>query len=192
MTDRPSPLVALLTALATGILLAGCADGAGEPTSDVSPTPGGSPTAVAGATEACGPTVEPPLQDGSHLIGDSEPPVPYSSTPATSGWHASGNPRTGVIPADDPLTDPELVLTIEVGHVVAAYDPDRLAEDAVGELERLATGTYPDRLTVTPYEGADAPLTLVAWGVLRPCDELDPAAVDAFVTAHADPDADPH
>lgn len=181
-----------VTAVVAALLLAGCGDGAGGPTREGSPTSGVTPTAVAGATDACRPAVEPPLQDGSHLIGDAEPPVPYSSTPATSGWHASGNPRTGVIPADDPLTDPELVLTLEVGQVVAAYDPERLDEDAVGELERLATDTYPDRLTVTPYEGADAPLTLVAWGVLRPCDELDPAAVDAFVAAHADPGTDAH
>lgn len=148
------------------------------------------PSAV--ATEACPAPVEPPLQDGTHLIGDAQPPVPYSSTPATSGWHAAGTPRTGVIPPDDPLTDPELVLTIEVGQVVAAYDPERVDAATVDELEQLATDTYADHLTVTPYEGADAPVSLVAWGVLQSCEELDTEALDAFVAAYADPDADAH
>ncbi|MBW3621451.1 MAG: DUF3105 domain-containing protein [Actinobacteria bacterium] len=161
---------------ALGVLLGACADeGPGSVASD-----------------ACAPAVEPPLQDGSHLLGDAEPPVAYSSTPPTSGWHASGNPRTGVIPAEDPLTDPELVLTIEVGQAVVAYDPARVDTGTVAELEELATGTYDQQLTVTPYEGAEAPLSLVAWGVLQSCDELDPDVLDAFVTAHADPHADAH
>lgn len=175
-----------------GLVLAGCGgDGTTPPGATDSPgatdTPAPSPTAA--AADACDPPVEPTLQDGSHLIGDAEPPVPYSSTPATSGWHASGAPRTGVIAPDDPLSDPELVLTIEVGHVVAAYDPARVEDATVDELEQLASGTYADRLTVTPYEGAEAPLSLVAWGVLQSCRELDTAALDAFVAEHAEPHA---
>ncbi|MBW3657811.1 MAG: DUF3105 domain-containing protein [Actinobacteria bacterium] len=181
-----------------GLVLAGCGgdgtappgatDAPGASVTPRAPTPG----ATAAAAGACDPPVEPTLQDGSHLIGDAEPPVPYSSTPATSGWHASGAPRTGVIAPDDPLSDPELVLTLEVGHVVAAYDPARVEDATVDELEQLASGTDADRLTVTPYEGAEAPLSLVAWGVLQSCQELDTAALDAFVAAHTDPRADAH
>lgn len=144
------------------------------------------------ASDACAPAVEPPLQDGTHLIGDAQPPVPYSSTPPTSGWHAAGNPRAGVIPAGDPLTDPELVLTIEVGYVVVAYDPARVGPSEVERLEELASTTYRDELTVTVYEGAEAPVSLVAWGVLQSCDELDVEVLDAFVAAHADADPDAH
>lgn len=172
--------------VASAMLLAGCG---GEGTTGAAPTPAPpSPTAATG----CHDPIEPPLQDGSHLIGDAAPPVQYSSTPPTSGWHASGTPRTGVIPPDDPLTDPELVLAIEVGQVVAAYDPDRLPADAIERLEELASDTYRDRLTVTPYTGAERRLTLVAWGVLQPCAALDVAALDAFVAEHAEPDTDAH
>jgi hypothetical protein len=184
-----------LVAIGTAALVLAACGGGGGSASAPSPSPATTADAVASPTAAavgCSAPVHPPLQGGAHVLGDTDPPVPYSSTPATSGWHATGAPRTGVIPADDPLADPQIVLTIEVGHVVAAYDPARLDGTDVAELEDLATGTHADRLTVTPYEGADAPLTLVAWGILQSCEDLDREALDAFVAEHADPDAHAH
>ena len=58
------------------------------------------------------------MQFGSHLIGDAEPPVPYSSTPPTSGWHASGGFQIVVQPTDQPLRESVQVSIEEAGDVV--------------------------------------------------------------------------
>lgn len=135
-----------------------------------------------GATEACGPVEHPELQGGSHLIGDAEPPVPYTSTPGTSGWHTGGQPRIGVIDRDAPLDDPQIVAALEVGQVVAAYDPDELPADQVDELERLARDDFSGQLTVTAFTGdMGAPLVLNAWVTRQPCSRVDPDAIASFV-----------
>ncbi|MBW3576487.1 MAG: DUF3105 domain-containing protein [Actinobacteria bacterium] len=163
---RGAPWVAALAVLATG--LPGCGDG--------------------DAQVACGAVEHPEVQAGSHLIGGATPPVPYSSTPGTSGWHAAGAPRTGVFGAADPLSEPEIVKALEVGQVVAAYDPTRLAADATAQLEELAHDRFAGALTVTPFSGdLGAPLVLNAWGVRQPCTGVDADAIGAFVEEHAEP-----
>lgn len=157
--------------LAATILLSGCGDGGAE---GDAPAP----------SVACGELERPTIQDGGHLLGSQEPPVPYSSTPASSGWHAGGAPPTGV--HDEPLSDPQIVSVLHVGEVVAAYDPERLTANDIGLLEELADGPQP--LTVAPYrDGLNAPLALVAWGVIQRCETVDPDAVQGFLDAYADP-----
>lgn len=167
MIRRTGRGVAALAALA--LLAAGC----GEETV-------AGPEAAPAATDACAEGERPQLQAGSHLLGDTEPPVPYSSTPASSGWHDSGVPDTGV--RAEPLDDPALVAVLEVGGVAAVYDPARLDPASLEALEATARDTFPDRLTVAPYDGdPGAPLVLAAWGVLQRCDDLDPDATAEFV-----------
>jgi len=141
-------------------------------------------------TGACGAVELPPLQEGGHLLGDTAPPVPYSSLPPTSGWHASGAPERGVVA--QPLSDPDLVLALEVGDVVAAYDPARLDADAIATLEAEASSTFVDRLTVTTYPDQPTALSLLAWGVLQRCDDLDSAVLADFVLSHAGATLDQH
>lgn len=168
--------LAALTTLA--LAAAGCGRGADDPAARASPS-------ASATTPAAGCQAEehPPLQAGSHLIGDADPPVPYSSVPPTSGWHASGALRTGV--HDEALSDPEIVALLEVGQVVAVYDPATLADDEVAALEELATTAHDGRLHVTPGNTAlPAPLTLTAWGVLQRCDAVSAEAIANFVLAH--------
>ena len=164
---------ALAMAVSLALLAAGCG-GTDDP-----------PEAAASAplVEGCDAEEHPPLQAGSHLIGDADPPVPYSSVPPTSGWHASGALKQGV--HDEPLTDPEIVALLEVGGVVAVYDPAALDPEAVAELEELASGGHDGRLHVTPANtDVPAPVTLTAWGVLQRCDAVSAEAVTTFVLAH--------
>ncbi len=138
------------------------------------------PVTGAPASEVCTDQERPRLQEGSHLLGDTPPPVPYSSIPPSSGWHRSGQPSLGV--QEQPLSDPELVSALEAGHVVVAYDPARVSEAEVTRLHELATSTFTDRLTVTPYEQTMASgLAYIGWGVIRRCEQLDEAALGAFV-----------
>lgn len=166
------------TIAATAALLAGCGGEAGTGST-------GAPVGAASAeaSGACAAEEHPPLQAGSHLIGDAEPPVPYSSVPPTSGWHASGVPDPGV--HTEPLTDPAIVSLLEIGLVVAVYDPERLDADGVADLAELATSSHAGRLNVAPSAvPLPTALTLTAWGVLQRCDEVAPDAVTTFVLSH--------
>lgn len=142
------------------------------------------------AAGPCAPVEQPPLQAGQHLIGDRAAPVPYSSTPPTSGWHASGPPPFGVATAEHPLSEPAQVSVLEAGGVVVTYRDLSAADRAA--LEALAHGELAGQIAVTPYDRlAPGEAALTAWGQLQRCDELDLDAVTAFVRAHADPDT-PH
>jgi hypothetical protein len=133
------------------------------------------------ADGSCAAPEQQQLQQGGHLLGDEPPPVPWSSVPPTSGWHASG---AGVSAGTyvEPVSELEQVLWLERGGVVVAYDPD-LPSAQIGELNRLPAST--SRTVVTPYDVAmPRPITLTAWGWLQRCDTVTPAAVEAFVAAY--------
>lgn len=132
----------------------------------------------------CQPAEQQQLQEGSHLLGDQPPPVPYTSTPPTSGWHSSG--RTLDPGAyTEPVSEPQQVRVLEQGGVVVAYDPS-LPDDRVNQLQQLAGEV--EGVVVTPYEPAmPSPVTLTAWGVLQRCDTVTAADVAAFRDAHAQP-----
>lgn len=157
----------MAVALATAVATTGCAATASAPT----------PAATALSSPAC-PTIERPrLQSGSHLIGDAPPPVPWSSVPASSGWHGTTVPRLGVHAA--PLADADLVSLLEVGVVVLAHAPDAAPDD---DVTQALTTQFPDRLVIAPYEGdMPSPVALVTWGTIARCDRVDPAAVTEFV-----------
>lgn len=160
-------------AIAVGLVVA--LPGCSTPTEPATPA-----TATAGAAAAtCDPIETPPLQLSSHLIGDAEPPSPYSSVPPTSGWHTSSVPMPGR--ATTGLRDAEIVSALENGIVVAAVDPAALDQADPSVVADLLA-QFPDRLIVAPYEPAMASeVALLTWGRLQRCTELDPAAVTSFV-----------
>jgi hypothetical protein len=147
-------------------------------------------TPVADTGQACGPVEEPPLQAGSHLIGDAEPPVPFSSTPPTSGWHASGALEVTVHGADDPLSEAEQVSILEADGAVITY---RDLDDAdVTALADLVGSGYDGRVALTPYDALEpGTVALTSWGTLQRCDGLDLAAVRSFLEAHVAEDVHP-
>ena len=167
------------------VLAMGCSKDGPRPLSSQPPTshPG---TAIAPTTEqACRPPENPELQGGEHLIGDREPPVPYSSAPPTSGWHSSGAFDIGVQPPQDPLTEPEQVSVLEAGGVVITHNaiPDWARE----ALEERAARRYAGRVAVTSYEKlAPGEVVFSGWGVLQRCSGADLETLDRFVAKHAD------
>jgi hypothetical protein len=165
------------------VLLAGCAGGADGTDGPAPVRTVAGPTTAPGSGVTCGPVLNPRIQSGGHLVGGNEPPVPYSSTPPSSGWHASGRVDTTV--HDVELTDPQLVSVLEVGDVVVTYDREAVTDADVAVLTELAEGPLRERLAVTPYSPeTDGPVMLVAWGHLRACDGVDPGLVEAFVRAY--------
>ena len=155
------------------LLLAGCN---GDPPTV---TPSGDPQS------ACAPEQTFPLQGDGHLIGDEKPPVPYNSTPPTSGWHASGDVPIAVAPIDQPLTEPEQVTVLELGGVVVSYK--ELPADDVAALTALVEGELAGHAALTRYDKLDAgEIALTGWGVLQRCTSLDEEAITAFANAHAE------
>jgi hypothetical protein len=126
-----------------------------------------------------------PLQGGSHLLGDQEPPVPYNSTPPTSGWHSSGPVDIGVHGGDDALSEPEQVSVLEAGGVVVTYRG--LDDEERAALEEAARQDHAGRVAVTPYDGlGDGEVAFTAWGTAQRCSGLDLDALAAFVDTYAD------
>ena len=168
------PMVRALVVLALVGMLVACTDE--TPPAGVSEAPS--------ATANCGPVETIPIQGEGHLVGDQEPPVPYNSTPPTSGWHTSVDVAIAVAPDGEPLTEPEQVTVLELGGVLASYNGLEPADQE--ELEGLAAEVHAGQLAVTPYSKLDpGQVALTAWGFLQQCDALDPAAIAAFVEAYA-------
>lgn len=152
------------------------------PAASLSPGASGEPSSPASdaAAASCAEIERPPLQAGSHLIGDHEPPVPYSSQPPTSGWHSSGHFDVDVRGDDDPLPEPDQVSVLEAGGVVVAYG--KLPDGAVDALGDHVRENYEQRVAVTPYGPLDAgAVAFTSWGVLQRCDGVDLDALDRFV-----------
>ena len=182
MTRVPPSMLRRLRLLVgvTGLLLA-AACGSGTATQDpTDAAQAGEP----GATAACGPVETIPIQGEGHLVGDQDPPVPYNSTPPTSGWHTSGDVAFEVYGPDGALREPEQVTVLELGGVVVSYNG--LTEDDVATLTDLVSGEHAGQAALTPYaQLEEGQVALTAWGKLQPCDAVDPDAIAAFVEAYA-------
>ena len=166
-----------LAAVLVCLLAAGCG---GEAPADEA-TGDGAP----GATAVCGPVETIPIQGEGHLVGDQDPPVPYNSTPPTSGWHTSGDVAFAVYGPDEALREPEQVTVLELGGVVVSYSG--LEEAEVAALADLVSGEHAGQAALTPYDQlADGEMALTAWGKLQLCDAVDPDAVSAFVQEYAE------
>lgn len=158
-------------------LAAGCT---AEPAAD--PSPSAPPDS--GATASCGPVETFPLQGEGHLVGDQEPPVPYNSTPPTSGWHVSGDVAFTVSDEAEPLTQPEQVTVLELGGALITYNGiDDAQRD---ELAALVTEEFPGQAAMTSYDALEeGEMALTSWGRAQRCSQPDVAAARAFIAAYA-------
>jgi hypothetical protein len=137
------------------------------------------------ATSDCGEVDIVPIQGGEHLIGDRPAPIPYNSTPPTSGWHASGAFTIAIHALNDPLPEAKQVSVLEAGGVVVTYRD--LPDHERAGLEAHVREHYDGRVALTPYDELEpGTVAFTGWGVLQRCDAVDLAALDAFVDAYAD------
>lgn len=153
---------------------------------DDEPAPEAQPTASAGppATAACEDVETFSIQGEGHLVGKQKPPIPYNSTPPTSGWHTSTDVPIVVTPESDPLTEPEQVTVLERGGVVVSHG--ELSDDDRTALEQLLSDKFAGQAALTSYDKLDdGEVALTSWGVLQRCEEVDAAAVEAFVNRYA-------
>lgn len=165
----------LLCLLAVAALTAACTPD-GPPSADASEAPA--------ATDDCAAVETVPVQGEEHLVGDQEPPVPYNSTPPTSGWHTSTDVAIVTAPDDEPLTEPEHVTVLELGGIVVSHNG--LAADDQEALEALIAEKFAGQAAATRYDKlAQGEVAMTAWGKLQRCEALDLEAVERFVEAYA-------
>lgn len=137
------------------------------------------------ATDRCQAAELQQVTDGGHLVDGEEPPVPYTSTPPTSGWHASGAVPAAVKPPADPLTEPEQVTILELGGIVATYRD--IDGDELRSLMQLAGTELAGTVAVTSYDKIEpGQVVFASWGVLQRCEGVDLAALRTFVDAYVD------
>lgn len=169
-----SPRTRLVGVLAM-VVLGACT----SPTTTTTTSPDPTGTSTAAGPGGCGEVEYPTVQLSSHLVGDAEPPGPFSSVPPTSGWHTTTVPAAGL--ATEPVRDAAIVSALENGIVVLAIAPDTFDAVAPDVLDELVA-QFPDRLLVTAYPTPMAtPVALLTWGRLQRCDAVDPSAVTTFV-----------
>ncbi len=117
--------------------------------------------------------------------GDDHPP--YSSVPATSGWHL-GQP---LAPApwgvrSDVLEDEVLLHNLEHGGIGVHYDcPDGCDElvEQLGDLVKTAADRG-GKVIMSPYPGMDSTISLSAWSFIDQFDVFDEDRIRDFVGAH--------
>ena len=187
---RLALVAVLVTACSTGVEPPQAVRSDAPAAATASAAPSETPSPAEQATDAqptvsCGQTESVPEQSGSHLVGDSEPPVPYNSTPPTSGWHSSSPAEISVRGRADALTEPEQVSVLEAGGAVVSYG--KLARADVRRLARLINRDYAGRVALTPYKQLEpGQVALTAWTKVRLCDGVDVQALRRFADTHAD------
>ena len=140
---------------------------------------------TAGGTDVCEPVQTFAIQAGQHLLGGQDPPVPYSSTPPTSGWHTSGFADVSIRDEAQPLSEPEQVSILEIGAVVVTYN--ELAPPDVQQIIDVVTDGFSRRVAVTPYDKLEpGQVAMAGWGVLQRCDGVDVDALRNFISSYSD------
>lgn len=153
----------------------------------------GNPAATPGAgTPPAGATPIPselgqavPIQGQQHVQpGEAHPE--YNSDPPTSGWHLDNAIRAGFY--KEPQLDEALVHNLEHGHIVIAYDCEKLTncDDVKAKLKAIFDRYNGWKITVVPRNNKDAPLALTAWGRILKLDDYDEASITAFINAYRD------
>ena len=129
----------------------------------------------------------PGVQGGTgnlHFAPGEALPTPYTSVPATSGFHYS---QTGFAPArwgvhDQVLPDQVLVHNLEHAGVGIHYSCPEGCPELVGQLAGVVNRAT--KVIMSPYPELDTRITLTAWEYIDQFDQFDEARVLDFIRAH--------
>ena len=110
--------------------------------------------------------------------GESHPP--YSSRPATSGWHYGAPANWGI--HDEVIPDETLVQNLERAGVGIHYSCPEGCEDLVAKLAEIASEYH--KVVMSPYPDMYTTIALTAWTYMDQLDEFDESRIVAFINAH--------
>ncbi|GAA4289117.1 DUF3105 domain-containing protein [Georgenia daeguensis] len=102
--------------------------------------------------------------------------VDYATTPPVGGDHNTVWQNCGVY--TEPVTDENVVHSLEHGAVWIAYSPDLSTDDVAILTDKAKGEAY---ALVSPYEALDASVTLSAWGLQLKVDDPADPRIDAFL-----------
>jgi hypothetical protein len=129
------------------------------------------------------------MADRTHLNAPTDPHVPYSTDPPTSGPHTNDVPAFQVY--TEPIAKELQVHGLEDGGVVINYKPD-LDAATVSKLAELANlyikTPGKERIIMSPYPGLSNAIVLTTWGRMDRMDTLDEVRIRAFVDAYVNID----
>ena len=121
-----------------------------------------------------------------HLTNIDQTHPPYSSTPATSGWHYYQWARWGI--HDKEVPEEILVHNLEHAGVVIYYNCPDGCEDLIKQLISVAsdkrTGVLFEKVIIAPYSAMDRKIALVAWNYLDKFDVFEEARILKFLQEH--------
>jgi drug/metabolite transporter (DMT)-like permease len=158
---RRPPVPSAAALLLVAVVLVGCGDDDGG---------GGSASCEPARREALDPA------SANHVLAGSTDEPGYRTDPPTSGPHAPGSPRSGVL--DEPLTRPAQVGSLEAGGVLLQHRD--LSDDELADLAALAG----DGVAVVPNPDLPERVVATAWLFKQACDAVDVDALQGFVDAH--------
>jgi hypothetical protein len=127
--------------------------------------------------DGCGADTPERVDPGSaiHVLAGAPEPE-YATDPPTSGPHAPGPPRTGVL--DEPLSRPEQVGHLEAGGVLIQYG--ELDDESILDLATLAG----EGVAIAPNPDLPAPVVATAWTRALRCGAVDTGGLQDFIDAH--------
>ncbi|OGD89478.1 hypothetical protein A3D04_02125 [Candidatus Curtissbacteria bacterium RIFCSPHIGHO2_02_FULL_40_16b] len=117
---------------------------------------------------------------GENHIPQGTPGSGYNSNPPSSGPHWPSPAVKGVF--DKPMPDETALHNLEHGHIWIAYDPS-ISEEVKTKLAETAQNDD-WKIIMSPREGNDAKIALVAWGRVLNMDEPDFARVEDFIKTY--------
>ncbi|MCH8206559.1 MAG: DUF3105 domain-containing protein [Chloroflexi bacterium] len=141
---------------------------------------------IFGRSAPDGPGVKIEDQGATHIsLGESH--APYSSAPATSGWHY-GQPlapvRWGL--HDEVVADEHRLHNLEHGGIGVHYNCPDGCPELVAQLTAIVERSRDEGLKVllSPYPGIETTIALTAWRFIDRFDVFDEERVKAFISAH--------
>jgi hypothetical protein len=172
-------LLAVPSAVVTGLLLAGCGVLPGQAVAPVDLATF-APTAENPDPSVGIDGVEGQVFPGAQHVGP-QVRVAYTFTPPIGGTHDQAWAACNGVVYDRPVRSENMVHSLEHGAVWIAYDPERVDDAGVAALAARVEGQQ--YMLLSPYPGMDSPVSLQSWGHQLALDDVDDPRIDQFVAA---------
>jgi len=133
----------------------------------------------------------PIMANRDHITKPTDPHVPYSTDPPTSGPHTNDVPAFKVYTDQSQLPVEMQVHGLEDGGVVVNYKPDldKPTVDKLTSLVQLYENTPgKEHVILSPYKGLTNSIVLTSWGRMQRFDAYDEPAIRAFIDAYVNID----
>jgi hypothetical protein len=179
-------LLRRLFSLAVALLLAGtlgACGGAGSDADSAMPQPSSGDRVPTSGGEPAAPAPEGIEGVEAFVIpsrNHTQAALEYDHLPPAGGDHFPVPGTCGFYSSDAPPLE-LLVHDIEHGAIWIAYRPD-VSDDQLATLRDLVAREA--KVTATPFEDMDAPLTVTAWGRQMPLETVDDPRLPQFITTY--------